>query len=156
MMLASFLEKDLAEEIKSDSVGVFYLGDLDSFVLASSASQVRKNVTLYVFTLDGEESDYVENAERVADLMGWSNNTVDINQSGTGEHYLDLQVGSGNYAHDIDISQTGTGNHAGRIELDGYSTDFDLLQQGSTDQNYSVDMTCGTSAGCTLSTTQGN
>ena len=84
------------------------------------------------------------------------NNTVDINQSGTGEHYLDLQVGSGNYAHDIDISQTGTGNHAGRIELDGYSTDFDLLQQGSTDQNYSVDMTCGTSAGCTLSTTQGN
>ena len=77
-MLTSFLEKDLAVEIKTDNVGVFYLGDLDSFVLASSASQIRKNVTLYVFTLDGEKSIYVENAERVADLMGWSNNTVDI------------------------------------------------------------------------------
>ncbi len=78
MMLASFLEEDLVEEIKTDSVGVFYLGDLDSFVLASSASQARKNVTLYVFTLDGEKSNYVENAKRIADLMGWSNTTVNI------------------------------------------------------------------------------
>ena len=84
------------------------------------------------------------------------NNTVDINQSGAGEHYLDLSLGTGNYAHDVDISQTGTGNHAARVDLDGYSTDFDLLQQGSTDQDYGIDMTCGTQAGCTLSTTQGN
>ena len=56
----------------------------------------------------------------------------------------------------MDISQTGTGNHAARVDLDGYSTDFDLSQQGSTDQDYSIDMTCGTQAGCTLSTTQGN
>ena len=84
------------------------------------------------------------------------NNTVDINQSGSGEHYLDLSLGTGNYAHDVDISQTGTGNHAARVDLDGYSTDFDLLQQGSTDQDYGIDMTCGTQAGCTLSTTQGN
>ncbi len=84
------------------------------------------------------------------------NNTVDVNQSGTGEHYLDLTLGTGSYAHDVDISQTGTGNHAARVDLDGYSTDFDLLQQGSTDQDYGIDMTCGTQAGCTLSTTQGN
>ena len=85
-----------------------------------------------------------------------NNNTVDINQSGSGSHYLDLHLESGSYAHDVDISQTGTGSHGARINLDGYSTDFDLQQQGSTDQNYSVDMTCGTANGCTLSTTQGN
>ena len=85
-----------------------------------------------------------------------NNNTVDVTQSGTGEHYLDITLGTGDYAHDVDISQTGTGNHAARVDLDGYSTDFDLNQQGSTDQDYNVDMTCGVQAGCTLSTTQGN
>ena len=85
-----------------------------------------------------------------------NNNTVDINQSGTGEHYLDLSLDTGSYAHDVDISQTGSGDHAARVQLDGYSTDFDLLQQGSIDQEYNVDMTCGVQAGCTLSTTQGN
>ena len=85
-----------------------------------------------------------------------NNNTVDINQSGSGSHYLDLHLESGSYAHDVDISQTGTGSHGARINLDGYSTDFDLQQQGSTDQNYSVDMTCGTANGCAVSTTQGN
>ena len=84
------------------------------------------------------------------------NNTVDINQSGSGEHYLDLSLGTGSYAHDVDISQTGSGNHSGRVNLDGYSTDFDLLQQGSTNQNYNLDMTCGTQNGCSVSTTQGN
>ena len=74
----------------------------------------------------------------------------------TGEHFLDLTLGSGSYAHDVDISQTGTGNHAARVDLDGFSTDFDLNQQGSTDQDYNIDMTCGVQAGCTLSTTQGN
>jgi len=85
-----------------------------------------------------------------------NNNTVDVTQSGTGEHYLDLSLDTGSYAHDVDISQTGTGDHAARVELDGYSTNFDLVQRGSTDQDYNVDMTCGTSSGCTLSTTQGN
>tara|TARA_X000000950_G_scaffold66556_2_gene82037 strand:- start:934 stop:2403 length:1470 start_codon:yes stop_codon:yes gene_type:complete len=85
-----------------------------------------------------------------------SNNTVDITQSGTGEHFLDLKLDTGNYAHDVDITQQGSGNHAGRVELDGYSTDFDLMQQGSTDQDYNINMTCGTVSGCTLSTTQGN
>ena len=77
-MLASILEKDLVEHIKTDTVGVFYLGDLDSFVLASSASQVNNNIVLYVFTIDGDTSEYVKNAEKVADLMEWSIRKVDI------------------------------------------------------------------------------
>ena len=85
-----------------------------------------------------------------------NNNTVDVNQSGDGSHYMDIKLGTGSYAHDVDISQTGDGNHAGRVDLDGYATDFDLLQQGSTSQSYSLDMTCGTANGCTVSTTQGN
>ena len=85
-----------------------------------------------------------------------NNNTVDVNQSGDGSHYMDIKLGTGSYAHDVDISQTGDGNHAGRVDLDGYATDFDLLQQGSTSQSYSLDMTCGTANGCAVSTTQGN
>ena len=83
-------------------------------------------------------------------------NTVDVNQSGAGAHYMDITLGTGSYAHDVDISQTGTGNHAGRVNLDGYATDFDLTQQGSTSQTYDLDMTCGTANGCAVSTTQGN
>ena len=82
------------------------------------------------------------------------NNTVDINQSDDGSHYLDVLLDTGSYAHDVDISQSGTGNHAARIDLDGYSTDFDLSQSGGTDQDYSITSTCGSSGGCTLSTTQ--
>ena len=54
----------------------------------------------------------------------------------------------------MDISQSGTGNHAARVDLDGYSIDFDLSQSGGTDQDYSITSTCGSSGGCTLSTTQ--
>ena len=99
----------------------------------------------------------IDNGDKILFLdINNSNNAVDITQSGSGEHYLDLSLDTGSYAHDVDISQTGSGDHAARVELDGYSTDFDLVQQGSTDQDYNVDMTCGTSSGCTLSTTQGN
>jgi len=44
---------------------------------------------------------------------------------------------------------------AARVDLDGYSTDFDLIQQGSTAQSYNLDNTCSNALGCTINTTQG-
>ena len=81
-------------------------------------------------------------------------NDIDILQKDTGTHYLDLSVG-GVGIHDIDITQQGTGNHAARITLDGYSTDFDLLQQGSTAQNYLLNNICSNALGCTTNVAQG-
>ena len=83
-----------------------------------------------------------------------NNNTVDITQSDDGSHYLDVLLDTGSYAHDVDITQEGTGNHAARVDLDGYSIDFDLTQDSSSSQSYSVESTCGSASGCSISTTQ--
>ena len=83
-----------------------------------------------------------------------ASNDIDILQKDTGTHYLDLSV-EGVGVHDIDITQQGAGNHAARVTLGGYSTDFDLLQQGSTSQNYLLNNVCSNALGCTINIEQG-
>ena len=73
-------------------------------------------------------------------------------QEDTGTHYLDVTLDAD---HEVNITQRGSGNHGARVDLDGYSTDFDLIQQGSTAQNYEIDNTCSNALGCTINTTQG-
>ena len=85
------------------------------------------------------------------DINGNSNIGIFI-QEDVGTHYLDVTLDAN---HDVSITQRGNGNHAARINLAGYSTDFDLIQQGNTSQNYTLDNTCGNALGCTISTTQG-
>ena len=77
-MLIESLAEDLKERIGADNVGVLYLGDLDSFSLALSASRANKNVTLYVFELDQQSSDYVVKAYKIANQMNWSVCKVEI------------------------------------------------------------------------------
>ena len=77
-MLIESLAEDLKERIGADTVGVLYLGDLDSFSLALSASRANKNVTLYVFELDEQSSDYVVKAYKIAKQMNWSICKVEI------------------------------------------------------------------------------
>jgi hypothetical protein len=85
------------------------------------------------------------------DINGNSNIGIFI-QEDVGTHYLDVTLDAN---HDVSITQRGNGNHAARINLVGYSTDFDLIQQGNTSQNYTLDNTCSNALGCTISTTQG-
>ena len=85
------------------------------------------------------------------DINGNSNIGIFI-QEDVGTHYLDVTLDAN---HDVSITQRGNGNHAARINLVGYSTDFDLIQQGNTSQNYTLDSTCGNALGCTISITQG-
>ena len=85
------------------------------------------------------------------DVNGNSNTGTFI-QEDVGTHYLDVTLDAN---HDVLITQRGNGNHAARVNLAGYSTDFDLIQQGNTSQNYTLDNTCSNALGCTISTTQG-
>jgi len=85
------------------------------------------------------------------DVNGNSNQGTFI-QEDTGTHYLDVTLDAD---HDVDITQRGSGNHGARVNLDGHSTDFDLIQQGSSAQYYNLDNTCSNALGCTISTTQG-
>ena len=79
-------------------------------------------------------------------------NTGTFIQEDVGTHYLDVTLDAN---HDVLITQRGNGNHAARVNLAGYSTDFDLIQQGNTSQNYTLVNTCSNALGCTISTTQG-
>lgn len=109
----------------------------------------------------------------------WGNdNTVDVYQHGSHTFNLDIhaddtevdlwQEGSGsNYAHTyfygtadgsiVDLMQKGSANHNAQIKLQGTEpTTLNLLQQGSTNQSYSITNTCYTVGGCTVNVTQGN
>ena len=85
------------------------------------------------------------------DVNGNSNEGTFI-QEDTGTHYLDVTLDAD---HEVNITQRGSGNHGARVNLDGHSTDFDLIQQGSSAQYYNLDNTCSNALGCTINTTQG-
>lgn len=90
-------------------------------------------------------------------------NTVDIEQRGLGDKFVDLEI-TGN-DHTASIFQNGAGNHSARVALDGTQPwNFDLTQNGATDQTYtlphsmsdgaSVSGTCAAVGGCNLTIVQ--
>ncbi len=94
-----------------------------------------------------------DNGEKTMFLdVNGNSNTGTFIQEDTGTHYLDVTLSAN---HTVDITQRGAGNHAARVDLAGYDTDFDLIQQGSSAQSYELDNTCSNSLGCTINTTQG-
>ena len=82
------------------------------------------------------------------DVNGASN-TIDILQQGTGEHFLDVTLGSN---QTVDINQDGSGSHSATINMSGYSATLDLDQTGSTDQTYSLEQICTNLNGCGTTT----
>ena len=134
----------------------------------------------------GGDIDGVDNTESVEQWNGatygrhiWGDdNTVDVYQNGTHTHNIDIHVdgvdheisqsGSGShYAHiyyyqnaddsQSTMTQQGTGSHNAQVRLQGSEhTIFTLLQQGGTNQSYSLTQTCHTVGGCSVSITQGN
>jgi hypothetical protein len=85
-----------------------------------------------------------------------SNNSVTVYQHEDSNKYLDFDL-TGN-GHTLDVEQSGTGAHNAEITLiNGTApSTVNLLQQGSTDQSYSLEQTCYTTGGCTVDITQGN
>ena len=82
-----------------------------------------------------------------------NSNTIDTLQQGTGEHFLDVTLGSN---QTVDITQDGSGDHAATIDMSGYSTTLDLSQGGSTDKNYTLNTICTNSNGCGTTTVNQN
>lgn len=134
----------------------------------------------------GGDVDGTGNTETVVQYDGatygrhiWGdNNDVDIYQEGDHTHNLDIHVdgvthelhqeGSGShYSHtyfyqnaddsNTDVTQKGNANHNAQIRLQGTEhTNLTILQQGNSNQSYSVTQTCYTVGGCSINVTQGN
>lgn len=96
------------------------------------------------------------NGEKLAfiSITGNSNNET-VTQSGTGSHFLDLTMSGNN--NSANITQTGSGSHKATINLAnvGGASSLTLIQQGSTNQVYSITQQCANLAGCSVSVTQG-
>jgi len=85
-----------------------------------------------------------------------NSNSVTVYQHEDSNKYLEFDlIGNG---HTLDVEQTGTGSHKASISLTNgsASSTVNLLQQGSTDQSYSLEQTCYTLGGCSATVTQGN
>ena len=82
------------------------------------------------------------------DING-SSNDIDLVQQGTGEHFLDVTAGSN---QTIDVNQDGSGNMSATIDMSGYSSTLDLDQTGSSNQTYSLDQNCTNTNGCGTTT----
>ena len=106
-----------------------------------------------------------------------SNNTFNLTQTGTGEklnftsingnsnNLLNNQLGSGNKYSDVKMTGNGNvvsldqkdgGAHAARIDVtnSGGANNITVLQQGNTNQTYSIQQSCMTVGGCSVSITQ--
>ena len=82
------------------------------------------------------------------DING-SSNDIDLVQQGTGDHFLDVTAGSN---QTIDVNQDGSGKMSATINMSGYSSTLDLDQTGSTAQTYSLSQTCTNTNGCGTTT----
>ena len=66
-----------------------------------------------------------------------------------------LTLTTNNDSNIVDIEQNSTGAHSATISLDGTNpTTLDLLQQGTTNQSYTLTQSCVTVGGCSISVTQ--
>jgi len=79
-----------------------------------------------------------------------SNNTVGVNQWGTGQHFLDLTLGNSNT---VSITQDGSGSHNATVNLSGNPTTLSLTQNAGTGKNYYLQQIC-TTATCSATVTQ--
>lgn len=67
-----------------------------------------------------------------------------------------LNLTINNDYNDVSIQQRNNGQHTANITLSGdYGTNLSLIQQGGTNQSYSLSQNCLTSGGCSVTVTQG-
>jgi hypothetical protein len=97
-------------------------------------------------TGDGEKTSFIS--------VDGNTNTIINNQFGTGTKYSDIKA-TGN-GHSITLDQKDGGAHAARIDVtnNGGSSVVNVLQQGNTNQTYSIQQSCATVGGCSITLTQ--
>lgn len=90
-----------------------------------------------------------------ANVIG-NNNFLDINQTGTGSHSIDITLtGNGN---SVTASQLGTAAHRAAVNISnvGGPGSVTLTQQGNLPQIFNVMQQCANISGCNLSVIQGS
>jgi hypothetical protein len=101
-------------------------------------------------TLDLDQTE-TGNKKLFLDIDGTNNVTVD--QKGTGNHYAEITLTD---SHTVDVTQDGSGDHNATINLSGNSTTINLTQDSSTSQNYYIQQNCVTAGGCGTTTVTQN
>ena len=101
-------------------------------------------------TLDLDQTE-TGNKKLFLDIDGTNNVTVD--QKGTGNHYAEITLTD---SHTVDVTQDGSGDHNATINLSGNTTTLNLTQDSSTSQNYYIQQNCVTSGGCGTTTVTQN
>jgi fibronectin-binding autotransporter adhesin len=86
-------------------------------------------------------------------IVGGAANGLTINQSGTGNHYAEINLAGGSKT--VDLTQSGSAGHMSRIELTGSATSLTATQTGSTQQFYSITHNCAQTSCAAITVTQG-
>ena len=82
---------------------------------------------------------------------------VELWQEGTGSHYAHSYFYGSADGSDVDLTQKDGANHNAQIRIQGSEhTTLNLLQQGNTNQSYSLTQNCYTVGGCTVNVSQVN
>jgi hypothetical protein len=91
-----------------------------------------------------------------AQLIFSDNNVVWVKQMGNGRKTINLHTSSD--GNQVSLEQIGNNaEHNASISLRGtHPTTLNMVQQGTTTQNYSLTQTCITVGGCSVSITQGD
>jgi hypothetical protein len=112
------------------------------------------------YTMQGGGGTHTVKQSNDGEKRAWinitgNNNNETVLQSGTGNHYLDLTL-TGN-GHNVNVTQKDAGSHKATINLTnaGGATALTLVQQGNTNQVYSITQQCANLSGCSVSVTQG-
>ena len=92
-------------------------------------------------------------ARGIYGIVANSSNNLTVNQSGTGNHYSEINLAGGNKT--VDVTQSGTVGHMVKIELTGGATSITTTQQGSTQQFYSITHNCAQTSCAAITVTQG-
>ena len=107
---------------------------------------------------DNNDVDVYQHGDHTFNLDIHADDTdVDLWQEGTGSHYAHTYFYGTADGSEVDVKQKDSANHNAQIRLQGTQpTILNLLQQGSTNQSYTITNTCYTAGGCTVNLTQGN
>ena len=82
-----------------------------------------------------------------------ASNNLTVNQSGSGNHYSEINLAGGNKT--VNITQSGSAAHMSSISLSGGATSLTATQSGSTQQHYSITHNCAQISCSAITVTQG-
>ena len=135
-------------------------GDVGTYIFRQGNDGGSSSGHFLNYTMTGSGGTHTvkqsNNGEKLAFISVTGNfNNDTVVQSGTGSHFLDLTLTGNN--NNANITQTGSGSHKATISLinAGGASNATLIQQGSTNQIYSITQQCATLSGCSVSVTQG-